>query len=472
PVPEISYELATATRQDIIMATGRSDYPNQVNNVLGFPFIFRGALDVRSRAINEEMKLAAVYALAELAKAPVPEEVNLAYNITNIKFGKDYIIPKPSDPRLITHIAPAVAKAAIQTGVARKLITDWDAYNLELSQRLGLVNPFISKIKDRAQACPKRVVFADAENYKILKAAEIVMDEHLAIPILLGNEEKIKSMINEYEIAIDGVEIMDYKCDRLRDLRHEFADIYYQKRQRKGITLKMAHERIRQANYFGAMLVERGYADAMISGLTASYPETIRPALHVIGKRPGVNKVSGMYILNTKKGTFFMADATVNINPDVNDLVEITLQVACMVKEFKIKPRIAMLSFSNFGSTVGEIPSKVIAAVDILHRDYPELVVDGEIQANFALNKTMLEENFPFSSLVGEQVNTLIFPELTSANIAYKMLQELGAAEAIGPVLMGLNKSVHVLQMGCTVAEIVNMTTIAVLDSQCREEEQ
>jgi malate dehydrogenase (oxaloacetate-decarboxylating)(NADP+) len=472
PTPEISYELATATRQDIIMATGRSDYPNQVNNVLGFPYIFRGALDVRARAINEEMKLAAVYALAELAKAPVPEEVNLAYHVTNIKFGKDYIIPKPSDPRLITHIAPAVARAAIESGVARKTITDWDAYNLELNNRLGLVNPFISRIKDRARSCPKRIVFAEGENYKILKAAEIIIDEHLAIPILLGNEGKIISMIKEYDLSLEGIEIIDYRSDKMREMRHEFAEIFYQKRQRKGVTLKMARQRIRQANYFGAMLVEKGYADTMISGLTASYSDTIRPALHVIGKHKGVNKVSGMYILNTKKGTLFMADATVNINPNINDLVEITLQAARMVKEFNIKPRIAMLSFSNFGSTNGEIPSKVMAAVDILHRDYPELVVDGEMQANFALNKIMLEENFPFSSLVGEQVNTLIFPELTSANIAYKMLQELGAAEAIGPVLMGLNKSVHVLQMGCTVTEIVNMTTIAVLDSQCIEEEQ
>jgi malate dehydrogenase (oxaloacetate-decarboxylating)(NADP+) len=273
-------------------------------------------------------------------------------------------------------------------------------------------------------------------------------------------------------LSIDGIEIIDFRSDKLSDMRHEFADIYYEKRQRKGITFKMARNRMRQANYFGAMLVEKGYADTMISGLTASYPETIRPALHIIGKHKGVNKVSGMYILNTKKGTLFMADATVNINPNVNDLVEITLQAARMVREFNIKPRIAMLSFSNFGSTTGEIPSKVEAAVEILHRDYPELIVDGEMQANFALNKIMLEENFPFSSLVGEQVNTLIFPELTSANIAYKMLQELGAAEAIGPILMGLNKSVHVLQMGCTVTEIVNMTTIAVLDSQCIEDEQ
>jgi len=471
PTPEISYELATSTRQDIIMATGRSDYPNQVNNVLGFPYIFRGALDVRAKAINEEMKLAAVYALAELAKAPVPEEVNLAYHITNIKFGKDYIIPKPSDPRLITHIAPAVARAAIDSGVARKTITDWDAYNLELNKRLGLVNPFISQIKDRARANPKRIVFAEGENYKILKAAEIIIDEHLAIPILLGNEAKIHAMIKEYDLSLDGIEIIDYRSDQMRNMRHEFVELYYQKRQRKGITIKMARERIRQANYFGAMLVEKGYADTMISGLTASYPETIRPALHIIGRHKGVNKVSGMYILNTKKGTLFMADATVNINPNVDDLVEITLQAARMVKEFNIKPRIAMLSFSNFGSATGEIPSKVTAAVEILHREHPELIVDGEMQANFALNKIMLEENFPFSSLVGEQVNTLIFPELTSANIAYKMLQELDAAEAIGPVLMGLNKSVHVLQMGCTVTEIVNMTTIAVLDSQCIEDE-
>ena len=471
PVPEISYELATATRKDIIMATGRSDYPNQVNNVLGFPYIFRGALDVRAKAINEEMKMAAVYALAELAKAPVPEVVNLAYHITNIKFGKDYILPKPSDPRLITQVAPAVARAAIKSGVARKIITDWGAYELELNQRLGLVNPFISTIKERARAIPKRVIFAEATNYKILKAAEIIMDEHLAIPILLGNEEKILDMIKEFDLSIDGIEIIDFRSEKMSELRHEFYDIFYQNRQRKGITRKMARDRMRQNNYFGAMLVEKGYADAMISGLTASYPETIRPALHIIGKHKGVNKVSGMYILNTKKGTLFISDATVNVNPNVDDLVEITLQTARMVKEFNFKPCIAMLSFSNFGSNPGEIPTKIMAAVDILHRDYPELIVDGEVQANFALNKIMLEENFPFSCLVGEQVNTLIFPDLTSANIACKMLQELGAAEAIGPVLMGLNKSVHVLPMGCTVNEIVNMTAIAVIDAQYLETE-
>ncbi len=472
PTPEISYELAIATRNDIIMATGRSDFPNQVNNVLGFPYIFRGALDVRAKAINEEMKLAAVYALSELAKAPVPEEVNIAYQTTNIKFGKDYIIPKPSDPRLITHVAPAVAKAAMESGVARMPITDWFAYEQELVKRLGLVNPFIRQIKERARKCPKRVLFSEAENYKILKAAEILLDEHTAIPILLGNEEKIQALIKEYDLALDGVQIIDHRSESMTETRHAFAEFYYQKRQRKGITLKMARERIRQNNYFGAMLVEKGYADAMISGLTSSYPETIRPALHIIGIHPGVKKVSGMYILNTKKGTLFMADATVNIDPSVDDLVEITLQAARMVQEFNIKPRIAMLSFSNFGSSVGTGPSKVQKAVEILHRDHPELTVDGELQANFALNKIMLQENFPFSTLVGEQVNTLIFPELTSANIAYKLLQELGAAEAIGPVLMGLNKAVHVLQMGCTVSEIVNMTTIAVLDSQCIEEEK
>jgi malate dehydrogenase (oxaloacetate-decarboxylating)(NADP+) len=472
PTPEISYELATATRSDIIMATGRSDFPNQVNNVLGFPYIFRGALDVRAKAINEEMKLAAVYALAELAKAPVPEEVNIAYQITNIKFGKDYIIPKPSDPRLITHVAPAVAKAAMKSGIARMPITDWFAYEQELVKRLGLINPFIRQIKERARKCPKRVLFCEAENYKILKAAEIILDERTAIPILLGNEEKIQTLIREYDLALEGVQIIDHRSEGMTETRHAFAEFYYQKRQRKGITLKMAREKIRQNNYFGAMLVEKGYADAMISGLTSSYPETIRPALHIIGIHPGVKKVSGMYILNTKKGTLFMADATVNIDPSVDDLVEITLQTARMVQEFNIKPRIAMLSFSNFGSSAGTGPSKVQKAVEILHRDYPELTVDGELQANFALNKIMLQENFPFSTLVGEQVNTLIFPELTSANIAYKLLQELDAAEAIGPVLMGLNKAVHVLQMGCTVSEIVNMTTIAVLDSQCIEEEK
>jgi malate dehydrogenase (oxaloacetate-decarboxylating)(NADP+) len=467
PVPEISYDLAVATRNDLIMGTGRSDFPNQVNNVLGFPYIFRGALDVRATAINEEMKLAAAYALADLAKQPVPEEVNIAYQVTNLKFGKDYIIPKPSDPRLITHIAPAVAKAAMETGIARKPIKDWDAYRDELSKRLGLSNPLIRQIKARAMKDPKRVVFAEAENYKILKAAEIVLDDGIAIPILLGNKEIILGLIKTHDLELDGVQIIDPKSPEENDRRELFAKQFYEKRKRRGVNFQAASDMMTHRNYFGPSLVENKYADAMISGLTSSYPATIRPALRIIGKKKGTNVVSGMYIMLTKKGPIFFADTTVNMNPNVDTLVEITLQTAAAVRQFNVEPRIAMLSYSNFGSVEGNIPILVRTAVEKLHREYPDLIVDGDMQANFALNNTLLRENFPFSKLADGPANTLIFPYLTAGNIAYKLIQELGGAEAIGPILMGLNKSVHVLQMGSSVSEIVNMVTIAVIDAQC-----
>ncbi len=470
PTPEISYEEAHATRNDLIMGTGRSDYPNQVNNVLGFPYIFRGALDVRATCINEEMKLAAAYALAELAKLPVPEEVNIAYNARNLKFGTDYIIPKPSDPRLILHVAPAVAKAAMDTGVARKPIADWDAYQEELGKRLGLIKPLIQQIKGRARANPKRVVFAEAENYKVLKAAEIVIEEGIAHPILLGDKGIIQSMIKQFDLELPDVQIIDPRSEDQLENRKLFASQYYEKRKRRGVNMQLSLDFMAHRNFFGPSMVNNGMADAMISGLTTSYPETIRPALRIIGKRKNSNVISGMYIMLTKKGPFFFADTTVNMNPSVETLVEITLQTALAVRAFNIVPRIAMLSYSNFGSVEGNIPLKVREAVAILHKQHPDLIVDGDMQANFAINNEMLKEHFPFSKLAdGGPANTLIFPYLTAGNIAYKLMQELGGAEAIGPILMGLDKAVHVLQMGSTVNEIVDMTAIAVIDAQSNE---
>lgn len=472
PVPEISYELATKTRKDIIMATGRSDYPNQVNNVLGFPYVFRGALDVRAKSINEEMKLAAAYALADLAKLPVPEEVNVAYNAKNLKFGMEYIIPKPSDPRLIVHVATAVARAAMETGVARKPITDWQAYEADLNKRLGLSNPLMKQIKAKAKANPKRLVFAEAENYKVLKAAEIVCDEGIAIPILLGNHENILKLIKQYDLELPDVQIIDPTSNEQSANRKLFAEQYYNRRQRRGVNEQLALDLMSNRNYFGPSMVQNGMADAMISGLTTSYPETIRPALRIIGKKADTHVISAMHIMLTRKGPVFFADTTVNMNPSVETLVEITLQTAQAVRSFNIEPRIAMLSYSNFGSVKGAIPQKVSEAVEFLHKNYPGLIVDGDIQANFALNNEILSEHFPFSKLNGGAANTLIFPYLTAGNISYKLMMELAGAEAIGPILMGLNKSIHVLQMGTSVSEIVNMASIAVIDAQMHEQKE
>jgi malate dehydrogenase (oxaloacetate-decarboxylating)(NADP+) len=468
PNPEIAYELAIKTRKDIIMATGRSDYPNQVNNVLGFPYIFRGALDVRATSINEAMKIAAVKAIAELAKKSVPEAVNLAYNARNLKFGKDYIIPKPVDFRLITEVSIAVAKAAIESGVARKIITDWDAYSEELRKRLGLDDAIMRAITNKAKSDPKRVVFAEADNYKILKAAQIVNDDNIAIPILLGNKEKIQSIIDEHGLELEGVQIIDQMQEP--EKTKKYADALYKKRQRKGISASDATKLLRDRNYFGASMVEFGEADAMISGLTKNYGSTIKPALHVIGVDPGVKRVAGMYMMMTKKGPVFFGDTTVNVDPTAEELVDITLLVDKSVKQFNIKPRIALLSYSNFGSNDGVTPEKVRAAARILHKDHPEVVVDGEMQGNFAINNELLKDNFPFSTLANEPANTLIFPNLESGNIAYKLLQELGGAEAVGPILLGLNKPVHIVQLGSSVREIVNMVTIAVVDVQAKEE--
>ena len=467
PNPEVAYELAVKTRKDMIMATGRSDYPNQVNNVLGFPYIFRGALDVRSTAINEEMKIAAVRAIAALAKESVPEAVNLAYNTKNLKFGKDYIIPKPIDFRLITTVAPAVAKAAMESGVARHPITDWEKYKDELKLRLGMDDKLMRSITNKAKADPKRIVFAEADNYKILKAAQIVKEEGIAIPILLGKREIINQIIKENELELDGVTIIDPLEEVV--MTEKFAQNFFLKRQRRGITLYEARKFMRDRNYFGASMVEFGDADALISGLTKNYATTVKPALQIIGTEAGVNRVAGMYMMFTKKGPVFFADTTININPTAQELVDITVLVNKSVKQFNIKPRIAILSYSNYGSNEGEIPLKTREAVKILHEKHRDIVVDGEMQANFALNKSLLNDNFEFSKLKDGPANTLVFPSLDSGNIAYKLLQELGGAEAVGPILLGMNKPVHVLQLGSSVREIVNMVTIAVVDVQAKQ---
>jgi malate dehydrogenase (oxaloacetate-decarboxylating)(NADP+) len=469
PDPEIDYNLAINTRNDIIMATGRSDFPNQVNNVLGFPYIFRGALDVRATQINEAMKIAAVRAIADLAKRPVPEAVNLAYNQKNITFGKDYIIPKPLDLRLITEVSSAVAKAAMESGVARHPIKDWEAYREELKKRLGLDDKLMRAISVKAKGNPKRVVFAEADNYKILKAAQIVKDEGIAFPILLGNIDKIQSLIKEHNLDLAEVKMIDPRYEE--ELLHSYAKVLFEKRKRRGITYYEAKKLMRDRNHFGAMMVELGEADALISGLTKNYPLTIRPALQIIGMDEEVERVAGMYLMLTKQGPIFLADTTVNIDPTVDELVDITAVVAKSVQKFNITPRIAMLSYSNFGSSETANPIKVRQAVEKLHARYPHLIVDGEMQANFALNSTLLKDNYPFSTLNGEPANTLIFPNLDSGNSAYKILQEIGGAEAVGPILIGMKKPVHILQLGSSVREIVNMITIAVVDAQSKEEE-
>lgn len=469
PDPEIPYKDAIDARPDIIMATGRSDHPNQVNNVLGFPFIFRGALDVRATQINEAMKLAAVYAIANLAKEPVPETVNLAYDSKNIVFGPEYIIPKPIDPRLIYTVAPAVAKAAMESGVAQYKITNWEAYTQELINRLGLDNKLIRNITNKAKQNPKRVVFAEADHYKILKAAQQVADEGIAKPILLGDVEKIKKLIVDNNLDLGDIPIIDPRSKSEEDRRYAFGDLFFKKRQRRGFTLYEARKIMKERNHFGAMMVETGAADALISGLTRKYSDPIKPALQIIGVQEGVSRVAGMYIMNTKQGPYFFADTTMNVNPTVQELVDITVLTANSVKKLNITPRIALLSYSNFGSSEGEIPNKVREAVEILHKNYPGMIVDGEMQANFALNNELLKEQFPFSDLVDKKVNTLIFPNLAAGNIAYKLIQEMGGAEAIGPVLIGMKKPVHILQLGSSVREIVNMVTIAVVDAQSKK---
>ncbi len=470
PDPEIAYDVAVAARKDIIMATGRSDHPNQVNNVLGFPFIFRGALDVRATCINDAMKLAAVKALADLAKLSVPEEVIEAYNVKTLSFGSDYIIPKPLDPRLIAVVSTAVAKAAIESGVARIKIEDWAAYAEQLQARMGRDNVLTRSIAERARKSPKRVVFAEGDNVKILKAAQQARDEEVAIPILLGDEKKIRAMIAEAELDLDDVQIIDPRSEEWLSTREDFGRKLFQKRMRKGLTEVEAIRTMRERNFFGAMMVETGIADAIISGMTRNYARVIKPALQTVGPAEGVKKVCGMYIVETKQGPLFFADTTVNVDPTAEDLVEITLRVSEAISKMKIIPRVALLSYSNFGSAEGKDAEKVAKATAILHKEHPHLLVDGEIQANFALNTDMRMENFPFSKLKDQKVNTLIFPNLAAGNIAYKLLQEIAGMEVTGPVLLGMRKSYHILQMGCTVREILNMVRIAVVDAQLKGE--
>lgn len=468
PDPEITYELATAARKDIIMATGRSDYPNQVNNVLGFPYIFRGALDVRATSINEAMKLAAVKALAELTREPVPDMVNLAYNEKTIAFGPDYIIPKPLDPRLLSTIAPAVAKAAMESGVAKYPIQDWEAYKLELNKRLGLDNQLSRVIGNKARKDPKRVVFADAENIKTLKVAQMTQEEGVGYPILLGDESKIRKLAANNNIDIDGMPIVDPKADEYHELRKQFGDIFYTRRQRKGLNRHEAYKMMQERNYFGCMMVETGEADCMISGLTRNYPSTIRPALQTIGMEDGVKKIAGMYIMFTKRGPLFLADTTINFNPTSEELAEITLLVAKEVKQFNIKPRIAMLSYSNFGSSDSPEANLVRKARELVKLKDPTLICDGEVQGILAFNKEILKDNYPFTELLDGEVNTLIFPNLAAGNIAYNLLQEVGGADTIGPILLGLKKPVHVLQLGSSIRSIFNMVLIAVVDAQMK----
>jgi malate dehydrogenase (oxaloacetate-decarboxylating)(NADP+) len=467
PDPEIAYDLAMETRDDLIMATGRSDYPNQVNNVLGFPYIFRGALDVRATSINEEMKLAAAKAIAAMAKEPIPEIVNKAYGDNKITFGKFYLIPKPLDPRLITTIAPAVAKAAMDSGVAKTMILDWEAYELELQERIGIDQRLMLRVVTRAKKNPKRVVFAEADNIKILKAVQVLKDEKVAIPILLGNKEKIDFLVQENNLDMTGVPIVDPYLDEEK-LKH-FGDILFEKRKRKGLTPQECYRLMKDRNYYGAMMVELGEADALISGLTKDYPKTILPALQVIGVKEGTDRVAGMYIMNTSKGPFFFSDTTVNVNPTADQLVEIIGLTANGVKFFDIEPRIAVLSYSNFGSAKGDVASKTAKATLMAKAKFPELVIEGEMQANVALNEEIQIGNYPFSDLIGKKANTLIFPDLSSGNIAYKLLSELGNAEAIGPILLGMNKPVHILQLGSSIREIINMVAVAVVDAQTQE---
>ncbi len=468
PNPEITYDLAAAVREDLIMATGRTDFPNQVNNVLGFPYIFRGALDVRARQINEAMKLAAVRALAELARTPVPDIVNMAYNQKNMSFGPEYIIPKPLDPRLLSTVAPAVAKAAMVSGVAQKTIDNWDAYVVELNRRLGLDNQLLRVLGNKTRRDPKRLVFAEADNLKVIKAANIIYDEGIAYPILLGEEEKIRRIADEHDIDITELPIIDPRSKELEDKRQFYGEIFFKKRQRKGYNHYESMKIMKDRNHFGCMMVETGDADAMISGLTRNYDQAIRPALQIIGTEEGVKKIAGMYLLLTKKGPLFLADTTVNFNPTAEELADIAMLVAKEVRHFNITPRIAMLSYSNFGSSQSPEAKLVAEATHILRQRNPSLIVDGEIQASLAFNKEILRDNYPFSELVDEDVNVLIFPNLTAGNVAYNLLREIGGADAIGPILLGLKKPVHVLQLGSTVRNIVNMALVAVVDAQLK----
>lgn len=468
PVPEISYELAMETRPDVIMATGRSDYPNQVNNVLGFPFIFRGALDVQATKINEEMKLAAVRALADLAKEPVPEIVNRAYKEGNLSFGREYIIPKPFDDRLITKVSMAVAKAAIDSGVTQKSINNWSVYEEELLNRMSNDQKLLRMLQNRAKQNPKTIVMSNAEEYNVLKAAQIINDEGIAKPILLGDKERIKALIVEYDVQLN-VEIIDPNTKEAEEKYiNRYSELLWKKRQRKGMTLYSAKRFLTNRDYFGSMMVEAGDADAFVTGIARNYASSLKPALEIIGPASGVQKVAGLMLLLTKKGPLFFADTTINPNPSAEELARIAKMTDNVVRGIGIRPRIAMLSFENFSART-EISKKVSKAVSILHRSYPTMVVDGEIQPDFALNEELIAKSFPFSKLSGKRANVLIFPDLASGNLSYKILRGIEDARVVGPILMGMNKPVHILQMRSTISEIVNLATIAVLDAQMRE---
>ncbi len=468
PIPEIDYHLAVSTRDDIIMATGRSDNPNQVNNVLGFPYIFRGALDVRATKINEAMKMAAVKALAALAKESVPEQVNIAYGETKLIFGRDYIIPKPFDPRLITTVAPAVARAAMESGVALNPILDWQKYEEELLDRLGSDNKMVRLLANRAKTDPKRVVFAEADHLDVLKAAQIAFEDNIAFPILLGNKEIILELKEEIGFLAE-VPIYDPKTNEEDKRRNEYAEIFWNSRQRRGISLLDSQKWMRERNYFAAMMVNQGHADAMVTGYSRSYPSVIKPILQLIDKAPGISLVATTNMMMTNRGPMFLSDTAINPNPSADDLAKIALMTAKTVRMFGIEPVIAMISFSNFGSSSNPSANKVRDAVKFLHENHPELQVDGEIQADFALNSEMLKDKFPFSKLAGKKVNTLIFPNLESANITYKLLKELYKVDSIGPIMLGMDKPVHIFQLGASVEEMVNMVAVAVVDAQEKE---
>ncbi len=470
PTPEINYENAKAARPDCIMATGRSDYPNQVNNVLGFPFIFRGALDARATEINEAMKIGAVHAIAKLAKKPVPDIVNMAYNNANLNFGKDYIIPKPVDPRLITTVAPAVAKAAMESGVALNPIEDWDKYKEDLSIRLGNSNTLSKVIENKAKQDVKTIVFADAENLSVLKAVKVVTEEKIAQPILLGNKSVIQAMLDEYKIELPDVKIIDPKnCldDNEKQQLQHYAELYYKKQQRKGITYNDAHQAILNGCHYGASMVQTGDADAMIGGLTRRFPETVRPALQIVGAREGVNKVAGMHIVMTKSGPLFLADTTINHHLTPEDIADVTELVESAVRSFDIEPKIALVTYSNFGAVPdGAAANLMHQATDILHQRHPDWILDGEMQAHIALKPKIRKQYYPFSKLGDHKANVLIFPNLSSANIAYNLIGSVTDVDVIGPVLLGLNKPIHVLQLGSSVSKIVDMVGIAAIDAQ------
>ena len=468
PDPEIGYNAACSARKDIIMATGRSDHPNQVNNVLGFPFIFRGALDVKATSINEQMKMAAVKAIADLAKESVPEQVNIAYEETRLSFGRDYIIPKPFDPRLIIKVPPAVAKAAMESGVAREPIENWERYRESLEQRLGNTQKMIRLLHDRAKSAPKRLVFAEADQMDVLKAAQIVFEESIAIPILLGDRKKIKELCDLIEFN-ENIEVIDPKEDKQNKIRNKYAELFWDSQKRKGYTLYDSQRLMRERNYFASMMIKNGDADAMISGYSRNYRSVVKPILETIPKNKGVSRVAAANLMLTKSGPLFLADTTINVDPSSKELAKIAQMTGQMAKIFGLEPIIGMLSFSNFGSSRFPQAKKVSKAVTMLHRSNPDLTVDGPIQSDFALNKKLLQDRFPFSSLINKKVNILVFPNLDAANITYKLMKELNEAHSIGPILMGLSEPIHILQLGASVSEIVNMSAVAVVDAQTKK---